>query len=193
MLKVNQSLGNNPFTPIPEEGKPVVIETDYHKDSDKFIIDYQEVEHVKITGDKDTDFIIDKEVREFSRTPRQEYIDSFRDDVGILNIIEKVRLSGDVTLLNQTGRVSIPGDEKDALGRNVENVADYTNYQVDKVDALEAYKKGIESARTLQKVEEFTGMSFAELAKLSDSELDGVLKSIQEKIAAQAAAGKENK
>lgn len=192
MSKVNQSIGSNPFCPIRVEVRPVASKTDYHKDSDNFIIDYAEVDHVKITGEKDTDFILDKQVHEISRTPRQDYIDSFRDDVGILNIIEKVRLSGDWTLLNQTHRVGIPSEEKDALGRPVEAIADFTQYQVDKIDALEAYKKGVASSKQLQAIEAFSGLSFQELARMSSQEVDDVVKSIYDKIAAEEAAKKGN-
>ena len=192
MSKVFQSTGSNPFQPIALENKPVACVTDYNKESDKFIIEYSEVDHVKVTGEKDTDFIIDKRVHEVSRTPRQEYIDSFRDDVGILNIIEKVRLSGDATLLDQTHRVGVPGSEKDALGREVEDVADYTAYQVEKIQALEAYKKGVATARQLQAIEGFSGLSFQELARMKDDDIDVVVTSILQKMEQEKAPKEGN-
>lgn len=190
MSKVEKSqeintVGCNPFqpnlTPHP------VVETDYHKDDDDYIIEYSEVEKVKMTGTKDTDFIINKEVVESSRINRQDYINSYRDDVGILNIIEKVRLSGDMTLFNQTGRVSLPGKEKDALGRPVEDVADFTNYQVDKIEALNAYKKGRETLADLP-ADLKANNSFESIAKMSDEEIN---KYIESKVAAILAAQKK--
>ena len=190
MSKVEKSLeinniGCNPFQPNPTPHP--VVETDYHKDEDKYIIDYSEIEKVKLTGEKDTDFIINKEVVESSRINRQDYIDSYRDDVGILNIIEKVRLSGDVTLLNQTGRVGFAGTEKDALGRPVEDVADFTNYQVDKIEALNAYKKGRESLSDLP-TDLKANNSFESIAKMSDDEIN---KYIEKKVASILAAQKK--
>lgn len=179
------TIGCNPFQPNPTP-HPVSV-TDYHKDEDKYIIDYSEIEKVKITGDKDTDFIINKEVVETSRINRQDYIDSYRDDVGILNIIEKVRLSGDITLLNQTGRTSLPGTDKDALGRPVEDVADFTNYQVDKIEALNAYKKGRETLADLPD-DLKANNSFESIAKMSDDEINNY---IEKKVASILAARKK--
>lgn len=59
-------------------------------------------------------FITVEEVYEKSSVDRQEYINSFRDDVGIENILKKVQMSGDMTLLNQRQAVQgEPGEVKD--------------------------------------------------------------------------------
>lgn len=165
---------SNPFQPIPKEKKPNVVVTDYNKDSDKYVIEYGEVERVKITGKKDTDFVIKKDVVEINRTLRQEILDSNADDVGILNILEKVRTSGDGTLLNQTHRVPMAGAEKDALGHNVEPVVDVTKYQVDQVAALESYKVGAAAFESLDP-DLKKKLNFEQVANLSDQEIDAYI------------------
>lgn len=186
---------SNPFQSI-VKGKPVAAVTDYHKDVDKYIIEYVEKEFVKVTDDSkkgelgDDGFIITKKVVEASRTDRQAYIDSFADDVGILNIMKKVALSGDESLLNQTHRVSMPGNSKDALGRAVEDIVDVTKYQVDQVDALESYKVGAAVYNQLDP-ELKKKMSFEEVAKMSDTEIDAYLNGIREKVLAIQNANKK--
>lgn len=175
--EVKSTIGCNPFQPLAKEVKPVACETDYHKEDDLYIREFSEISRVKMTGKTDKDFVLIKDVVVTSKVKRQDYIDSYRDDVGILNILEKVRLSGDVALLDQTHRISNPGVEKDALGRPVEDVAYFAPYQVDKVDALESYKKGVNSSKVLGSVEEFDGLSFKDIAKMSDQEvLDAITK-----------------
>lgn len=156
---------------------PVSTVTDYHKDSDEYIIDYQEVEHVKMLSDKDTDFVKTIEVEECGRTNRQDYISSFSDDVGILNIMKKVALSGDESLLNQTGRHSLPGNEEDALGRRVEDVVDLTRFSsLDRVDALNGFKKGAASFAELDS--DLKGKkSLEQVAKMSDADIDAWINS----------------
>lgn len=181
---------NNPFSPLKD--KPKATETDYHTEQDDFIITYDVVQKVKITGEKDTDFVIKEEVVEVDRTNRQDYYNSMADEVGILNIIEKVRLSGDATLLNQTGRVAILSDEKDALGRNVEKIVDVSKYQVDQIEALEQYKKGAASFESLDP-ELKKKLSFKEIANMSDSDIDAFLKARYDaaKIAAEKKAAEK--
>lgn len=173
---------SNPFAPLKDKPKATV--TNYHTDQDDYIITYDVIQKVKITGEKDTDFILKEEVVEVDRVNRQEYYDSMANEVGILNIIEKVRLSGDATLLNQTGRVAILSDEKDALGRSVEKIVDVTKYQVDQIDALEQYKKGAIAFDSLDP-ELKKKMSLEEVAKMSDSDIDAFLLARQKQIAAE--------
>lgn len=166
---------------------PVHTVTDYHKDEDVYMIDYQTVRHIKVISDDDTDFIETVTVEECSRVNRQDYLNEQSGDVGILNIIKKMALSGDTSLLNQTHRISIPGVEKDALGRAVEDVVDLTRYSnIDKVDALESYKKGAEVFASLD--QELKGKkSMEEVAKLSDAEINDYLKSKIDAITAEVA------
>lgn len=166
---------------------PVHTVTDYHKDEDIYMIDYQTVRHIKVISDDDTDFIETVTVEECSRVNRQDYLNEQSGDVGILNIIKKMALSGDTSLLNQTHRISIPGVEKDALGRAVEDVVDLSRYSnIDKIDALESYKKGAEVFASLD--EELKGKkSMEEVAKLSDTEINDYLKSKIDAITAEVA------
>lgn len=55
---------------------------------------------VKI-GEGDYDFIVEKEVYEEGRCNRDDYIESFSSDVGVENILRKVQLTGDTTLVNR--------------------------------------------------------------------------------------------
>lgn len=182
---------SNPFQPIPKEKKPKEEVTNYHKDIDDYIIEYGEIDHVKMIGKEDTDFVINKEVKEISRTNRQEYYDSFSTDVGILNIIKKVQLSGDVTLLNQTGRVPGYVVGKDALGHDVEEVVDVSKYQVDQIDALESYKVGAAAYNELDENLK-KKLSFEQVAKLKDDEIDAYLESVKQALIAKNADNKES-
>lgn len=177
-------MSSHPFQPIVSKDAPKSTVTDYHKDSDKYIINYDVVQKVKMTGEKDTDFIIEEEVVEVSRINRQEFLDEQAQDMGIMNILEKVRASGDQTLFNQTHRVSMPGVEKDALGREVEDIVDVTRYQNGTVDSLEAYKKGADAYKNLDP--SLKGKkSMEDVAKISDKDIDAY---IQAKVDAIIAA-----
>lgn len=174
---------SHPFQPIPKEKQPKRCYTDYCKDSDVNIITYMEIEKVKMTGDKDTDFVISKEIIVDDKVNRQKYLDSQSNDVGIMNIIEKVRLSGDASLLNQTGRVSMAAVEKDSAGHDVEPVVDVTRYQVEQIDALESYKIGAAAFDSLDP-ELKKKLSLEQVAKLSDAEIDAFLNGRKAKIEA---------
>lgn len=105
-------------------------------------------------------------------------------------------LSGDTSLLNQTHRVSLPGNEKDALGRPVEDINDLSAYQVDKITALESFKKGAETFKDLDPA--LKGKkSLEDVAKMPDSEIDAYIKAqveaISNKIAAIRASSAEKK
>lgn len=66
------------------------------------IIKYDYVKEVELKDPKKpSEFIIYKKKVESSRVNRQDFIQSFADDVGILNILQKVAKTGDVSLLNQ--------------------------------------------------------------------------------------------
>lgn len=182
---------SNPFVPLIKEEKPTVVKTDYHKDGDTYIISYDEVQKVKMTGEKDTDFIIEKEVVETGRINRQDYIDEQGQEVGIMNILEKVRRSKDETLFDQTGRVGYPSDEVDALGRPVEKIVDVTDYQIDKVEGLERYKKGVQAYNELdpdlKKKKKLSGV-----AKIKDEDLDSYINDIVTQRLAALTSKKEN-
>lgn len=128
----------NPFAPL--KNKPKAFVTDYHTDEDKYIIEYEEIDVVKKIGEKETEFVIEKKVVESSRVDRQGYIDSFAEEVGIMNIIEKVRKTGDVTLLDQTKRSPVPS-EKTGRG-NLEEIVDISGIPNSFIEADAAIMKG---------------------------------------------------
>lgn len=172
---------------------PKCTKTDYHTEKDVYIIEFQEVEHVKMLSDKDTDFVKTIEVEEVSRTKRQDYIDSFANDVGILNIMKKVALSGDESLINQTNRRSLPGNEEDALGRKVEDIVDLTSYSdLDRVEALNGFKKGASVYESLDPA--LKGKkSLEQVAKMSDDDINAYIKSqVDAYMSSIASAKKES-
>lgn len=78
---------------------PKHTQTDYTVDED--IVGYCDQEYLVSTGEKDTDFVTKTRVIEFERKNRQDYIDSFADDVGVLNVLKKCALSNDESLIKQ--------------------------------------------------------------------------------------------
>lgn len=170
MNQVKKLSGTNPFCPIDRELAPTSTQTDYHKDEDVYMLDFANVDHIVKIGEKDTDFVIDSRVEEVGRVKRDSYIKSYENEVGILNILEKVRKTGDLSLFNQVDTPVIASHEKDSLGRPVQDVVDITRYQVDKIDALESFKKGAVSFADLP--DDLKGkMTMKEIAHLSDEEI----------------------
>ena len=108
--------------------KPVPTKTDYSKDKD--IVEYEEQEYVEKTGEGDTDFVVKKRIIEKSRVNRQEFVNSFSDDVGIHNILKKVKLTGDDTLLKQ--RPDAP-------------YFDATQFQTSRSDLVNAVNNGVKA------------------------------------------------
>ena len=74
------------------------------------IVEYQRSQRL-IKAESETDFLVEETVVESSRVNRKDYIESFRDDVGIANIIKKVAMTGDLSLFNQRQRDVLPHDE----------------------------------------------------------------------------------
>lgn len=164
------------------EGLPVVPDLVFDGDQDKYIIEYQTVKKVKLTGTKDTDFVLSEDVVEANRTLRADYIESFEPDVGILNIMRKVALSGDTSLYNERARAAVPTSiEKDSLGRPLEEVVDVINYQVDPVDGINLMKDGIKSYKDLDP-ELKKKLTFEQVAKMSDADIDQYLADIKAQL-----------
>lgn len=67
----------------------------------------------------------------------QEYIESFADEVGIQNILKKLSLSGDKSLLNQTHREPLCPEG------GLEPVQDYSNVPGSKTEAFNSVIKGV--------------------------------------------------
>lgn len=108
-LPVSPSKKLNPC--IPQLLQPVVSKACEKNDSNEYIYTREFKDKYKKTGDGDDEFVIEQVVEVTQKINRQEYIDSFKDDVGILNIIKKVELTGDITLLNQRTRPVVDLDE----------------------------------------------------------------------------------
>lgn len=97
--------------------------------TDSDIVEYDIVEKVVKLGDDPHDFVLDHDCVEVSRMNRQEYINSFRNDVGVLNIMKKVAISGE----NPFG-VSL-GDD----------VIDLDPMQLSTEDAIKAMSQGVQA------------------------------------------------
>lgn len=67
----------------------------------------------------------------------QEYIESFSDEVGIQNILKKLSLSGDKSILNQTGREALCPDG------GLEPIQDYSNVPSSKAEAFNIVAQGV--------------------------------------------------
>lgn len=107
----------------PLVNKPICTVTDYSKDKD--IVEYVEEKYIEKTGEADTDYIEKVRIVEGNRVNRAKYIASFADDVGIQNILKKIRMTGDESLLNQCkgqflDTTGLPSSKEDAYAA-VEN------------------------------------------------------------------------
>lgn len=127
MDKINKI--NSSFCAL--DNKPTPTVTDYSVDDD--IIEVEEHEVIEKTGEGPSDFIVKKVVVEVNRVNRADYIASFEGDVGIKNVLKKVNLTGDATLLNQRGASISP------------ELVDITQFPSDKTDAFNAVKEGVDN------------------------------------------------
>lgn len=137
------------------------------KDADD-IVEFGVRQKVRKVGDGENDYVIEDEVYEVSRVNRQAWIAKDAPDVGVLNILEKVRRSGDYSLLNQTHSI-IP-----------DGLQDYTNAPGSVSEALEAVKAGVASYGQLKEI--VGDLTFEAMANLSPEQLQ---EAIQNYVAAQ--------
>ena len=128
---------------------------------DNDIVDYEVHQVVKKVGEGEEDFVLEDKVVEVSRVNRQAWIAKDAGDVGILNIIDKVRRSGDVTLFNQIHGV-IP-----------DGLQDYTGIPDNAGDLLADLKSGADSFGALKAI--FGDISFEKLATMSIDEMNQYL------------------
>lgn len=129
-----QVLTNNCFGPIPPEllasqCEPIV----YEKIHKSCIL----VPRSKQIGDNAKDCTLVYEAVDNEEYDIQEYINSFADEVGIQNILKKLSISGDKSLLNQTGREALCPDG------GLEPIQDYSNVPKNKTEAFNAVVKGV--------------------------------------------------
>lgn len=92
----DKKINNNPF--IGRNDNQVFPGHDYSEKDLAFAV---EVEKVKKTGEGDQDFVVLKELKIDKVVNRQDYINQFQDDVGILNVLKRVAKTGDESLINQ--------------------------------------------------------------------------------------------
>lgn len=174
------------FAPL--QNPPKHTETIFVDAENNDIVEYEEYDVFNKVGEGDQDIVVTKGVRECSRMNRRDYINSSRDDVGILNIIKKVQLSGDATLLQQRKRpdvhTSVAPD-----GTILEDVQDYTLVQKDITQIQKDVEKGKASYDALPKVVT-TGTSFDSFASMSNEELNALYKKLGDEIAAKQKAAK---
>ena len=95
------------------------------------ILTSEYVDKVNVTDKKTGDYVIVQEVAITSSISTQEYIDSFKDDVGIENILKKFDLVKDPELLNQVNRPTVPIAED-----GKEEIQDYTGLPQNEEEAL---------------------------------------------------------
>lgn len=101
-------------------------------DRSRDIVTLEVQDKAKVTDTKSGSFVIEQEVVETSRIDTQEYIDSFKDDVGIENVLRKFELTGDPSTINQRVRPTVPvGDD------GKEAVQDYVNIPTNQEEAMQ--------------------------------------------------------
>lgn len=98
----------------------------------KDIVTSEIQDKVKVIDAKNGEYVIEEVAVETSRIDTQEYIDSFKDDVGIENILKKFQLVNDPDLLVQVKRPTVP-----VADDGMEFVQDYTGLPSDEETALE--------------------------------------------------------
>lgn len=101
-----------------------------------------------------------------------EYVASFADDVGIQNILKKMSISGDKSLLNQTHREALCPDG------GLEPIQDYSNVPTSKTEAFNAVAAGVAAFDTLP--DDLKGkMSMAQFVQLfGQEEFDNYVKTL---------------
>lgn len=134
---------------------------------------------VVVQDQKNNQFTIDKEVVVTQKIPTQEYIDSFKDDVGIENIMKKFILTKDESLFNQVARPSVPITED-----GKQEIQDYSGIPSEE-EALKIFTKAKKEFSVLPK-DLVKNRSFEEFADTcTKEELVSFMKSVIEKKAAK--------
>lgn len=125
----------------------------------KNIVSCELQDKVTVTDKKSGAYVIEKEVVETSRVDTQAYIDSFKDDVGIENILRKFNMVNDPELLNQVKRPTVPIGED---GKEV--IQDYTGIPTTEEEALKIAKRAMTEFDNLPK-ELTKGRTFNQFAE----------------------------
>lgn len=126
----------------------------------------------KLTDDntKSEDFVVIKVIKETSRVSANDYVQSFKDDVGIENILKRVALTGDISLLNQRSREVGSVDEN-----GYEVLQDYTGVPGDVFEAAKIVKSGRDVFASLP-ADLVKGRSFTEFVETAtDDEIQAYM------------------
>ena len=160
---------NNPFASIPAEllapqCKPIEFETTV---KETVLVPYSE----EVDGDPENVVIKYKPVVK-NEYDLQAYIESFADEVGIQNILKKLAISGDKSILNQTGREPLCPDG------GLEPIQDYSDVPKSKAEAFNAVVAGVQAFDDLP--EEVKGkMSLTQFVQLfGQEEFDNYIKGL---------------
>lgn len=137
--------------------KPWVEPIHEKKSNDDDVIYYERRQVIRKIGEGEEDFVIEEKPVVSLKVNRQAYISKDADDVGVLNILKKVRLSGDASLLDQTG------------ARYTDALQDYTDIPGDVGEALKAIQKGATSFEGMKAI--LGDVTFEELANMSPEDL----------------------
>lgn len=172
---------NSCFAPIPDDCRPVPCEEPVYETTIKeyFLVPYSEQ-----VGDDVNNVVLKYKPLLKNEYDLNDYIQSFSDDVGIQNIIKKLALSGDTSLLNQTGREPLCKDG------GLEPIQDYSNAPRSKVEAYNSVLAGVNAFDNLP--EDLKGkMSLTQFVELFGQEqFDSYIKGLIEKSA--VVKGEEN-
>lgn len=124
-------VNSNAFALTPFKADPKVTKFD---ESDEYIIT-RELKEDYIP--QNNGVVKETNVYVTSKVNRKEYIQSFKDEVGLENILRKVEMTGDVALLDQTHRVpgAIADDGKEVL-------VDYTKVPSSPEEAAKIIEQG---------------------------------------------------
>lgn len=164
---MSKQIIKNCFAPIPDEClgpqlKPIVY--------DDKKIDWALVPYTVAVGGNEENLVLQYKPVKKGECDLKEYIASFADEVGIQNILKKLAISGDRTLLNQTGREALCPDG------GLEPVQDYTTVPKSKTEAFNAVVNGVAAFDNLP--DDLKGkMSMEQFAQLvGQEELDAYIK-----------------
>lgn len=152
---------------------PVVPEPGMKDPED--IVFYEWRRKVTKVGEGEDDYLVEEVPVEVERINRQAFIMKDANQVGVLNILEKVRRSGDVTLFNQT-HAEIPA-----------GLQDYTTAPSNVQGVLDGMKKGAASFDALKTI--FGDVSFEKLAQMNQAEIEIYLRNYIDKITPKTTEG----
>lgn len=139
--------------------KDVKPYTQVNCEASKNIVTSELQDSVKITDMKKGSFVMESKVVDTSVIDTQQYIDSFKDDVGIANILAKFNLVNDPSLFVQVKRPTVPIAEDGS-----EVVQDYSHLPANEEEAAKILRKARSEYDALPK-ELTKGRSFIQFAE----------------------------